>query len=93
AACAGAWPRQAGLYRWQDGERSGRLLVRDPAEAPALHANQQRAATLALVRDGDAPRQLRAAPQPGPRWPWWLAFVAAAALLWWLERRRLGQSD
>ncbi|GHH59449.1 carboxypeptidase regulatory-like domain-containing protein [[Pseudomonas] boreopolis] len=91
AACAGAWPRQAGLYRWQDGERAGRVLVRDPAEAPALHANGLRAATLGLVREGAPPRPAMAAPQPGPRWPWWLAFVAASALLWWLERSRLGR--
>ena len=27
-------------------------------------------------------------PVAGPRWPWWLAFVLCASLLWWLERRR-----
>lgn len=91
AACAGVWPRQAGMYRWQDSARIGHVLVRDPVDAPALHANAQRAATLALVRDGDAPHQARANPQPGPRWPWWLAFVITASLLWWLERSRVGR--
>jgi hypothetical protein len=27
-------------------------------------------------------------PVAGSRWPWWLAFVLCASLLWWLERRR-----
>ncbi|MFA1260120.1 carboxypeptidase regulatory-like domain-containing protein [Xanthomonas campestris pv. olitorii] len=88
AACAGIWPEQTGWYRWQDGRRSGALYVRAAADAPALFANMQRSATLALVNTGAAPHAAPATSRPGPRWPWWLGFVLAAALLWWLERRR-----
>ncbi|QHG85755.1 MULTISPECIES: carboxypeptidase regulatory-like domain-containing protein [Xanthomonas] len=88
AACAGLWPAQAGWYRWQDGQRRGALYIRTPTDAPALFANTQRHATLALVNTGAAPHAAHATPQPGPRWPWWLGFVLAATLLWWLERWR-----
>ncbi|MCC4621742.1 carboxypeptidase regulatory-like domain-containing protein [Xanthomonas cassavae CFBP 4642] len=88
AACAGLWPEHTGWYRWQDGERRGALYIRAPADAPALFANTQRSATLALINTGASPHPAHATPQPGPRWPWWLAFVLAAALLWWLERWR-----
>ncbi|MFT4199026.1 MAG: carboxypeptidase regulatory-like domain-containing protein, partial [Pseudoxanthomonas sp.] len=88
SGCAGLWPRQAGLYTWQGEDRHGRVLVRDPADAPVLFANQQRQATLALRRAGPASSTaIQASPVPGPRWPGWLAFVVLAALLWWLERR------
>ncbi|MEQ8036268.1 carboxypeptidase regulatory-like domain-containing protein [Xanthomonas sp. WHRI 6106] len=88
AACAGLWPEHTGWYRWQDAHRGGALYIRAPADAPALSANTQRDATLALVTPSNATRQAQPAPQPGPRWPWWLGFVVAAALLWWLERWR-----
>ncbi|MEG3193325.1 hypothetical protein SNE32_13675 [Lysobacter sp. D1-1-M9] len=27
---------------------------------------------------------------PGPRWPWFLAWLLLASAGWWLERSRLG---
>jgi hypothetical protein len=27
-------------------------------------------------------------PSPGARWPWFLGWLAAASLLWWLQRSR-----
>ncbi|MFO3706852.1 carboxypeptidase regulatory-like domain-containing protein [Xanthomonas codiaei] len=93
AACAGLWPGQAGWYRWQDGQRRGALYIRAPTDAPALFANTQRSATLALVNTSASPHAAHATAQPGPRWPWWLAFVLVAALLWWLERWRSGRTQ
>ncbi|WP_115552456.1 carboxypeptidase regulatory-like domain-containing protein [Xanthomonas arboricola] len=92
AACAALWPEHTGWYRWQDATRSGALYIRAPADAPALFANTQRDATRALINHSATPHQARPTPQPGPRWPWWLGFVAAAAVLWWLERWRGGRS-
>lgn len=86
--CAGWWPRDAGWQRLQHGDTVVWRYVFDPKDAAALHrqavvdATTQRLATRTLAN--------ASAMQPvtGSRWPWWLAFVACAALLWWLERRR-----
>lgn len=86
--CSAVWPRQAGNYHWQDHERRGIVPVRAPADAPALHANGARAATLALPGAAAPVRHTEVPGQPGPHWPGWFAFVLLAALTWWLERRR-----
>lgn len=87
ARCAGWWPRQAGWHRLQHGDRTHWRYVFDPAQTRALH--QQ------AVMDATAHRLATAEPAPvqvsqrvpGPRWPWWLAFVVCTSLLWWLEQR------
>jgi hypothetical protein len=60
--------------------------VRGTDEAVALHAAQTRRETQALLGTfaDAAPGALHEVPLP--RWPFFLAFLAAAALLWWLER-------
>ena len=85
-ACSGWWPQQAGWHRISGGGESIGVLVIDPAQAAALHAQATRDATLALRGSGNA-ATTGTLPVPGPRWPWLAAFVLAAALLWWLERR------
>ncbi len=84
--CSGWWPRQAGWHRAVAGEASAGVRVIDPADARALHAQATREATSAL-RGSARITAASALPVPGPRWPWLLGFVLAAALLWWLERR------
>ncbi|HEL2980417.1 TPA: hypothetical protein UMB92_003297 [Stenotrophomonas maltophilia] len=87
--CAGWWPREAGWQRLQHGDNVVWRYVFDPKEAPALHRQAMiDATTQALVRSAPANAQATR-PVPGSRWPWWLAFVLCAALLWWLERRRV----
>lgn len=86
AACAGYWPARAGAHRWQHGGDALPLMVRDPAEHPALAAAERQAATHALAAQAAT---VVATPQerPGPRWPWWLAWLLASVATWWLERR------
>ncbi|KQN95518.1 MULTISPECIES: hypothetical protein [Stenotrophomonas] len=84
--CSGWWPRQAGWHRAVAGDFSAGVRVIDPADARALHAQATREATSAL-RGSNGITAASALPVPGPRWPWLLGFVLAAALLWWLERR------
>ncbi|MCG8275118.1 carboxypeptidase regulatory-like domain-containing protein [Stenotrophomonas sp. NLF4-10] len=84
--CSGWWPQAAGWHRIVAGDDSAGVLVIDPADARALHAQATRDATLALHASGDAGHRATR-PLPGPRWPWLLAFVLMASLLWWLERR------
>ncbi len=85
--CSGWWPQAAGWHRIVAGDDSAGVLVIDPADARALHAQATRDATLALHASSDAGHRATR-PLPGPRWPWLLALVLVASLLWWLERRR-----
>lgn len=87
-ACAAYWPATAGWHRLQTGNEQRWLYVRAPGDAPALHTQQTRDATVAMAAI-DAPASVGAPPaQPGTRWPWLLAWLTLAAALWWLERRR-----
>lgn len=91
--CAGYWPQQAGWHQLQHGEVVQALYVFDPAAAPTLHRQHVRDATtrhLAVSVDVSTGAPVK---MPGPRWPWLLAFIAVAGLLWWLERRCLPRSD
>ena len=85
--CAAWWPRHAGWHELAQGELRQAVYVFDPAEAVALHRQQLRDST--ALRVARAQGKMSAATQqvPGTRWPWLLAFVLVAGLLWWLERR------
>ncbi|PPT75004.1 hypothetical protein XaplCFBP3122_14800 [Xanthomonas arboricola pv. populi] len=87
-ACAAYWPATAGWHRLHTGTEHRWLYVRAPGDAPALHAQQLRDATVAMAAI-DTPATVGApTAQPGTRWPWLLAWLTLAAALWWLERRR-----
>ncbi|TDR42605.1 hypothetical protein DFR29_108192 [Tahibacter aquaticus] len=89
--CAGYWPRRSGWQLLQAGDQQRRVLVHDPASLPSLYRAQRQAATQALAGRGDhahTPPQ-----QPGPRWPWFLAWLVPLSLLWWLQRQRARQAD
>ncbi|PTT40594.1 hypothetical protein DBR33_14150, partial [Stenotrophomonas sp. HMWF022] len=59
-----------------------------PKQASALHRQAMIDATAQRLA-ASAPATAQADQRvPGSRWPWWLAFVLCASLLWWLERRR-----
>lgn len=82
--CGGFWPREPGWYRLQAGEVQTPLFVRKAGTAVALHRAETLAAMRALPAAATA---AQAAPRPGPRWPWFLAWLLPASLLWWLQRR------
>lgn len=87
SACAGYWPADAGVHQLRRGDSISPLLVRDPAAYPAMVAAERQAATKALAAQAPA---VESTPheQPGPRWPWWLAWLLASTALWLHERRR-----
>lgn len=86
--CAGYWPTAAGWHQLQQGDATQAFYVFDPAGAASLHRQQVQQATAQRLTQGSAAPSGSPVPVPGPRWPWLLAFVAVAGLLWWLERRR-----
>lgn len=91
ARCAGFWPRSTGWHQLASGEGATPFHVRAADDAPALHLADLHEQTmrLAAAPRTDAAPSTDALPGPrGPAWPWFLAWLAAAGLLWWLERRR-----
>lgn len=91
--CAGYWSTAAGWHLLQQGEATQAFYVFDPAAAASLHREQVRQTTAQRLTQGSAAASGSPVPVPGPRWPWLLAFVAVAGLLWWLERRCPPASD
>ena len=88
--CAGWWPRQAGWQRLQQGDSTVWRYVFEPKDAPALYRQAMIDATAQRLARSTAMDARRLQPVAGARWPWWLAFVLCASLLWWLERRPAG---
>lgn len=92
--CAAFWATRPGWHAVHAGEAVQRFHV---AAADALHAARLaalQAATQRLSSRG-APGNHAAAAMPVSRmasWPWFLAWLALAAALWWFERSRLGRT-
>ena len=85
--CAAWWPRQAGWHELMQGDVRQAVYVFNPADATALHRQQLRDSTALRVAGGQGRMSAATQQVPGARWPWLLAFVLVAGLLWWLERR------
>src|SRR5690606_9115475 len=89
--CAAVWPRDSGWYRAGEGEAAPMLYVHASDALPSLAARARRDATLRLAGTATpvspAPvAEASSTTAAGPRWPWFLAWLLAAAALWWLER-------
>ena len=89
ARCAGFWPRVTGWHQLAIGESATPFFVRSDDDARALHVADLQAQTARRVAMM-APLAAQAVAEGtrGPAWPWFLAWLSASALLWWLERRR-----
>ena len=89
ARCAGFWPRDAGWHQLKVGDAATPFFVRARDDAPSLHRAAVRSQTLQRAARAEAAATLAVSEGArGPAWPWFLAWLAASALLWWLERRR-----
>jgi len=101
--CAGYWPAAAGWHVLQTGAASWPFYVRATDDGGSFRTALAARATTAMMsgdagpqataagrdtakgRDTAAPPALRA---PMARWPWFLAWLGASAVIWWQERRR-----
>ena len=90
ARCAGFWPRSAGWHQLRVGDAVAPFFVRAGDDAPSLHRAELQAQTRARARATSTAAASPSATEGarGSVWPWFLAWLAASALLWWLERRR-----
>lgn len=86
ARCAGYWADAPGWQVLSNGGRDTPFLL---AAHPGIDARERRDATRALATDR-ASAGLAATTAPGPRWPWFLAWLLFTAATWWLERSRAG---
>lgn len=94
-SCAAFWPAQPGWHLLRDpregATRTSPYYVQAADALPGVRALEAREATLRLVAEGGAEAIAAATRErPGPSWPWFLAWLAASAALWWFERTRAG---
>ncbi|WP_417474189.1 carboxypeptidase regulatory-like domain-containing protein [Luteimonas mephitis] len=94
--CAAFWPRQPGWYVLRTSppaqpgdEHRLSFHVRAAGDVPGLQAAALREQTQSLAA-ASAPATAGVAATPGPRWPWFLAWLLSSAALWWFERSRAG---
>lgn len=91
--CAAFWPERAGWHLLHAGTDTRPFHVHAADGAPGLRARETREATQALVAGAES--RLRGpvqATRPGPRWPWFLAWLLVTATGWLFERMRHGAS-
>lgn len=96
ANCAGFWAHDPGWHELRDGEHTQLFPVPSAEQTPAMTASALREATrmLAAGAGGSSDTSGTSAQHPpsqtGPRWPWFLIWLAIATACWWLERSRWG---
>ncbi len=95
AGCAAFWPAMSGWHHLSFGENVQPFHVRDADALPGVHAAQIREATLRLaswprVENADGAGEAFTAVRTSS-WPWFIAWLAFAAGLWWFERSRHGR--
>lgn len=85
--CAAFWPAHDGWHTLVSGEARESFHASAANASPALAAARTAEATRMLAgRAGESSASDSARRVPGPRWPFFAAWLAAAALLWWVER-------
>jgi hypothetical protein len=88
--CAAYWPEAPGWHVLSSGAQRWPFHVRARDEALALAAGRTQQATRALLVAPSSSVVAATRSLPLPRWPFFLAWLALAALLWWFERDTTG---
>lgn len=91
--CAAFWPRSPGWHVLRQGGAQLPFAVLPADAGTTLRMQRRRDATLALAAQRIATPTSADALRRGPSWPWLAAWLALAALTWWLERRRAPASS
>lgn len=90
--CGAYWPRMAGWHWLNEQGRKSAFYIRPADMLNVMQAARNANATLmstgeSKVRDGETGTSVPMSP-----WPFAIAWLLASALLWWLERSRLGRT-
>jgi hypothetical protein len=88
--CAAYWPENAGWHTLVSGNLEIPFYVRKHDEALALKASTMLEATKNLSSTKASLKNTANLPVPGSHWPWFMAWLVVTALLWALERSRIG---
>lgn len=90
ASCGAYWPQVAGWHQLIDGNEVRSFFVQTADALPALRAARDTQATQMLV-NATMMHDVSKQEQPLAEWPFALLWLLASALLWWLERTRIGR--
>ena len=88
--CAAYWPQHSGWHVVSTDTQELPFYVRDANEMLGLKANAMREATLLLAANHSAVKNTSRIPVAGSPWPWFFGWLLITALLWLLERSKLG---
>ncbi|WP_088183937.1 hypothetical protein [Sphingobium sp. Z007] len=92
AGCGAFWPAKAGWHMLRVKNELRLFHVQPRGALPIMRAARDRQATAMVSRIApDASAVAVKADMPGLAWPFWLAWLMASGLLWWLERSRIGR--
>lgn len=87
--CAAFWPLRAGWHQLQQAAGATWPFHVEAADAlPGVRAAEARQATARLSSDAAVAGEAATQSRPGSSWPWFFAWLAASAALWWFERAR-----
>ena len=92
--CAAYWPARSGWQTLLSGGGRWPFYVRGADEGKAFAAADVTNSTRMLASRGDeAASGIATRSAPLPRWPFFLGWLAAIAVLWWFERSRAVDAD
>ncbi|NBW07733.1 MAG: carboxypeptidase regulatory-like domain-containing protein [Caulobacteraceae bacterium] len=95
--CAGLWPASSGWHLLRttganNAEQISPVYVQPADRLPGIKAARDRDATMMLGRAPVAAAMGEGRTQPGPSWPWLLAWLLVGAGLWGFERSNIGRA-
>lgn len=91
AGCGSFWPSEAGWHYLRAQGQLRPFYVQPSSALPIMRAARDRQATVMLRNNVQPTAQAEALKPYRSPWFFWLAWLAVSALLWWLERSRLGR--
>lgn len=91
--CGGYWPDSAGWHRLT-GADGQRLFYVQPADALPVMRTARNVDAMLMMPEPSSPTQVApdARAARSAAWPFALAWLLVSALLWWLERAKLGRA-
>ena len=91
AGCGAFWPVEAGWHFMRTAGGVRAFFVHPGNALPGIRAARDQRAMMMLRQAGASSNDGNARLHPRSAWPFWLGWLAVSALLWWLERSRLGR--
>jgi hypothetical protein len=88
--CAAYWPKDAGWHSLVSGNHEIPFYVQKNDAALALKTSAMQEATKNLTTKKASSKSSAHLPVAGSHWPWFMAWLLVTALLWALERSRIG---